>query len=102
MKDIFGSQKLCIRSKNNFGDLCKQTFQVLVDPEDKSYASLYAEKLILTEKFEGCEALNLKVLRHFKNKRLYIQSYGIKLQSFRNVLDWLNSNCPQTFIKVEN
>jgi hypothetical protein len=79
------------RSKTNLGELCKQKF-LLFTPTDKSNESM--ENSIIIHKY--VLSINeykdgYKMVKKYKDKILYEQTFGLKLSTLGEMVNWLNN-----------
>jgi hypothetical protein len=54
--------------------------------------ALSIHQLVLTENFGLYEKYGFKMLKQYKNKRLYLQIFSIKLSTLHTAATWLNSH----------
>jgi len=84
----YKKQENVIKSINGFGEICKQCFKVINKTNaPKSDTVLIIWKYVLTENFELYDNYGFKVVKQFKNKRLYLQVFSIKLDTLMTSLN---------------
>jgi hypothetical protein len=89
MKDeIKYLEKHCvIRSRTNWGDLCKQKFIVLKRADGILDPCVIIEKRVLTNRVEPHERHGYKMLKEYKGLMLYEQRFSIKINTLEQA--WL-------------
>ena len=88
-KNLFKSKnplRFFIKSKTNNGEFSKQYFTILTGENAKP--ALDIRKLVLTDDFYLYR--NYRILKEYKDKRLYEDDFVIKLKTLNIVIDTLN------------
>lgn len=83
--------RFTLKSKSNYGELCRQTFRIISKPDDWENQVLSITKIIYTNRAENYEQYGFIKLKEFKNKRLYKQVFSIKIKSIQDAFKHFNS-----------
>lgn len=76
--------RFSLKSKSNFGELCRQTFRIISKPDDIENQVLAITKIIYTDRTELYEQYGFIKLKEFKGKILYKQVFSIKVNSLQD------------------
>lgn len=83
-------ERIILRGKTNDRDTAKQ-YCYLSENKSKGYAkSVIIRKLILTEQKELYILARYILLRKYKGKYLFENSFSIKLSTLNKIVDWAN------------
>lgn len=79
------------RSVTNAGDLCKQYF-IVIDEEGKDSA-LAIRKFVLTDSSnaELYDRTGSRLIKCFKGRYLWFQSFSIKINTLNDAIDWMDN-----------
>lgn len=80
--------KFFIKSKTNSGDLSKQYFLEAQLKDDSKSKSLVIKRLILSDKLNDIP--DSKLLKVYKGKGLFVQSFAIRVETLYSAISVLN------------
>lgn len=78
------------RSKTNKNEPAKQYF-VLIGSEGKENVLVVRKFVLINSGFNIYERYGFKLLKKYKDSRLYVQIFSIKIDTFNDVVNWLYS-----------
>jgi len=88
-KRIKVSHALIKRSKTNNNDFAKQIFRI-ASMEGTSPALIVDKYVLIDEAFKSYERSGFNLLKTYKGKRLYYQTFSIKLETLNEVAEFIN------------
>ena len=83
-------ERLILRGKTNNGDSVKQ-YCFLTENKEKGYVkSVIIHRLILTDQKENYLKTGHILLRQYKEKYLFGKTFGFKLETLNQIVNWAN------------